>query len=297
MNKVDLLYQCNNSLGEGITYSSKNNNLYWLDIGNISKLYRMDLSSNKKEIFELPEIVTATSIKSDDELIFATNNGLKLFNISNKKFVSIVNIENQQLSTRSNDGASDAYGRYWFGTMQNNFDKDGNSTPIKKNIGKLYKVDTNKKISIIEEGLGIPNTFVWSPDNRNFYFTDTLNGVIHNYDFELESGELSNKKDFASFNRGHPDGSTIDTDGCVWNCRWGGSCIVRFTPDGKVDQIIEMPVQNITNCIFGGNDMKTLFITTASNDEENKNNLDGSLFAINLDYQGIEDNKSKLELS
>ena len=297
MNKVDLLYQCNNSLGEGITYSSKNNNLFWLDISNISKLYKLDLSSNKKEIFELPEIVTATSIKSDDELIFATNNGLKLFNVSNKKFVSIVNIEDQQLSTRSNDGASDAYGRYWFGTMQNNFDKDGNNTPIKENIGKLYKVDTNKKISIIEEGLGIPNTFVWSPDNRNFYFTDTLKGVIYNYDFELESGELSNKKDFASFNRGHPDGSTIDTDGCVWNCRWGGSCIVRFTPDGKVDQIIEMPVQNITNCIFGGNDMKTLFITTASNDEENKNNLDGSLFAINLEYQGIEDNKSKLELS
>ena len=297
MNKVELLYQCNNSLGEGITYSSKNNNLFWLDISNKSKLYKLDLSSNKKEIFELPEIVTATSIKSDDELIFATNNGLKLFNMSNKKFVSIVNIEDQQLSTRSNDGASDAYGRYWFGTMQNNFDKDGNSTPIKENIGKLYKVDTNKKISIIEEGLGIPNTFVWSPDNRNFYFTDTLNGVIHNYDFELESGELSNKKYFANFNRGHPDGSTIDTDGCVWNCRWGGSCVVRFTPDGKVDQIIEMPVQNITNCIFGGNDMKTLFITTASNDEENKNNLDGSLFAINLEYQGIEDNKSKLELS
>ena len=297
MNKVDLLYQCNNSLGEGITYSSKNNNLFWLDISNKSKLYKLNLSSNKKEIFELPEIVTATSIKSDDELIFATNNGLKLFNISNKKFVNIVNIEDQQLSTRSNDGASDAYGRFWFGTMQNNFDKDGNGTPIKENIGKLYKVDTNKKISIIEEGLGIPNTFVWSPDNRHFYFTDTLKGVIHNYDFELETGELSNKKDFATFNRGHPDGSTIDTDGCVWNCRWGGSCIVRFTPYGKVDQIIEMPVQNITNCIFGGNDMKTLFITTASNDEENKNDLDGSLFAINLDYQGIEDNKSKLELS
>ena len=295
MNKVELLDDCNNSLGEGITYSSSNNNLYWLDIGNISKLYSLDLSSNKKEIFELPEIVTATSIKSQNELILATTNGLKLFNTSNKKFESVVNIENQQSLTRSNDGASDALGRFWFGTMQNNFDKNGNSIPLKENIGKLYKVDTNKKISIIEEGLGIPNTFVWSPDNKNFYFTDTLNGTILSYDFELESGELSNKKNFATFDRGHPDGSTIDTDGCVWNCRWGGSCIVRFTPSGKVDQIIEMPVQNITNCVFGGKDMKTLFITTASND--NKSNLDGSLFSINLNYQGIEDNKSKLELS
>ena len=295
MNKVELLDDCNNSLGEGITYSSSNNNLYWLDIGNVSKLYSLDLSSNKKEIFELPEIVTATSIKSQNELILATTNGLKLFNTSNKKFESVVNIENQQSLTRSNDGASDALGRFWFGTMQNNFDKNGNGIPLKENIGKLYKVDTNKKISVVEEGLGIPNTFVWSPDNTNFYFTDTLNGTLLSYDFELESGELSNKKNFATFDRGHPDGSTIDTDGCVWNCRWGGSCIVRFTPSGKVDQIIEMPVQNITNCVFGGKDMNTLFITTASND--NKSNLDGSLFSINLNYQGIEDNKSKLELS
>ena len=297
MSKVELLDECNNSLGEGITYSSNDNFLYWLDIGNLSKLHKLDLSLKKKEIFELPEIVTATSIRSSDELILATNNGIKLFNTFNKKFESVLNIESQQLLTRSNDGASDSLGRFWFGTMQNNFDKNGKSIPINENIGKLYKVDTNKKISIVEEELGIPNTFVWSPDNTNFYFTDTLNGTILSYNFELESGELSNKKNFATFDRGHPDGSTIDTDGCVWNCRWGGSCIVRFTPSGKVDQIIEMPVQNITNCIFGGSDMKTLFITTASNEGKNKNDLDGSLFSINLNYQGIEDNKSKLELS
>ena len=297
MNKVELLLDCKNTLGEGITYSSVNNNLYWLDINNKSKLFKLNLSSNKSEIFELPEIVTATSVKSDDELILASNNGLNLFTISNNKFERILNIENQLKSTRSNDGGSDAYGRFWLGTMQNNFDKDGNDIPIKDNIGKLYKVDIDMNISVAEEGLGIPNTFVWNPNNTKFYFTDTLNGKILSYSFELESGELSNKKDFAQFERGHPDGSTIDTDGCIWNCRWGGSCIVRFTPTGEVDQIIEMPVQNITNCIFGGSDMKTLFITTASNMGENKNDLDGSLFAINLNYQGIEDNKSKLELS
>ena len=297
MNKVELLLDCKNTLGEGITYSAINNNLYWLDINNKSKLFKLNLSSNKSELFELPEIVTATSVKSDDELILASNNGLNLFTISSKKFERVLNIEDQLKLTRSNDGGSDAHGRFWLGTMQNNFDKDGNDIPINDNIGKLYKVDIDMNISVAEEGLGIPNTFVWSPNNTKFYFTDTLNGKILSYNFELESGELSNKKDFAQFERGHPDGSTIDTDGCIWNCRWGGSCIVRFTPTGEVDQIIEMPVQNITNCIFGGSDMKTLFITTASNKGENKNDLDGSLFAINLNYQGIEDNKSKLELS
>ena len=297
MNKVELLLDCKKTLDEGITYSSVNNNLYWLDINNKSKLFKLNLSSNKSELFELPEIVTATSVKSNDELILASNNGLNLFTISSKKFERVLNIEDQLKLTRSNDGGSDAHGRFWLGTMQNNFDKDGNDIPINDNIGKLYKVDIDMNISVVEEGLGIPNTFVWNPNNTKFYFTDTLNGKILSYNFELESGELSNKKDFAQFQRGHPDGSTIDTDGCIWNCRWGGSCIVRFTPTGEVDQIIEMPVQNITNCIFGGSDMKTLFITTASNREENKNDLDGSLFAINLNYQGIEDNKSKLELS
>ena len=294
MNKVELLYESKNILGEGITYCSINNNLYWLDINNKSKLFKLNLSSNKNEVFELPEIVTATSIKSDNELILASNNGLNLFNLSNKKFQRVLNIEDQLISTRSNDGGSDAYGRFWLGTMQNNFDKDGNDVPIKDNIGKLYKVDIDKTISIVEEGLAIPNTFVWSPDNSIFYFTDTLSGSIFNYDFNLEQGELTNKKKFASYDRGLPDGSTIDTDGCLWNCRWGGSCIVRFTPNGKVDNVIEMPVQNITNCIFGGKDMKTLFITTASNIGKNQNDLDGNLFAISLNYQGIEDNKSKL---
>ena len=294
MNKVELLYESKNILGEGITYCSITNNLYWLDINNKSKLFKLNLSSNKKEVFELPEIVTATSIKSDNELILASNNGLNLFDFSNKKFQRVLNIENQLISTRSNDGGSDAFGRFWLGTMQNNFDKDGNDVPIKDNIGKLYKVDIDKTISIVEEGLAIPNTFVWSPDNSIFYFTDTLSGTIFNYDFNLEQGELTNKKKFASYDRGFPDGSTIDTDGCLWNCRWGGSCIVRFTPNGKVDHVIEMPVQNITNCIFGGKDMKTLFITTASNIGKNQNDLDGNLFAISLNYQGIEDNKSKL---
>ena len=294
MNKVELLYESKNILGEGITYCSITNNLYWLDINNKSKLFKLNLSSNKKEVFELPEIVTATSIKSDSELILASNNGLNLFDFSNKKFQRVLNIEDQLISTRSNDGGSDAFGRFWLGTMQNNFDKDGNDVPIKDNIGKLYKVDIDKTISIVEEGLAIPNTFVWSPDNSIFYFTDTLSGSIFNYDFNLEQGELTNKKKFASYDRGLPDGSTIDTDGCLWNCRWGGSCIVRFTPNGKVDHVIEMPVQNITNCIFGGKDMKTLFITTASNIGKNQNDLDGNLFAISLNYQGIEDNKSKL---
>ena len=297
MSKIETAYRCKNTLGEGITFSKKDQTLYWLDINNTSKLHRFNLNNQQKDIFEIPEIVTATSIKSENEIILVSNNGINLFDTNNKKFQRILNIENKFLHTRSNDGASDVMGRLWFGTMQNNFDKDGESIPIKENIGKLYRVDKDNIITIVEDNIGIPNTFVWSPDNKNFYFTDTLDGNIMKYDYDVETGNLSNKQFFANFDRGFPDGSTMDTDGCLWNCRWGGSCVVRYTPSGEVDQVIEMPVENITNCVFGGKDLKTLFITSAKNPGKNQHELDGSLFSINLNYQGLEDHKSKIQLT
>ena len=297
MSKIEIAYRCKNTLGEGITFSKKDQTLYWLDIDNTSKLHRFNLINQQIDIFEIPEIVTATSIKSENEIILVSNNGINLFDTNNKKFERILNIENKFLYTRSNDGASDVMGRLWFGTMQNNFDKDGQSIPIKENIGKLYRVDKDNIITIVEDNIGIPNTFVWSPDNKNFYFTDTLDGNIMKYDFDIETGNLSNKQFFANFDRGFPDGSTMDTDGCLWNCRWGGSCVVRYTPSGEVDQVIEMPVENITNCVFGGKDLKTLFITSAKNPGKNQHELDGSLFSINLNYQGLEDHKSKIQLT
>ncbi|MDC0060259.1 SMP-30/gluconolactonase/LRE family protein [Pelagibacteraceae bacterium] len=297
MSKVEQIFKCNNILGEGITYSNLDENLFWLDISNKSKLYKLNLSSNKNFVYDLPEIVTATSIKSTNELVLASNNGINLFNTKTNIFKKQIGLEDNQLQTRSNDGASDALGRLWFGTMQNNFDINGNSIPITRNMGKLYKVDINKQVTVMEDDLGIPNTFVWSPDNSKFYFTDTLTGTIKSYDFNLQTGTLTNKQNFINIDRGLPDGSTIDTDGCLWNCRWGGSCIVRFTPNGQIDQFIEMPVQNVTNCVFGGSDMKTLFITTASNEDDGRTDMDGDLFAINLQYQGIEDHKSKIQFN
>lgn len=297
MKSIELFVKCHNILGEGITWSSLTNNLYWLDIGNKSKLYNYDFNKNFSEFFEIPEIITATSVRSDKELIISSNNGVNLFNLITKKFSRILDVENTISTTRSNDGASDAMGRFWFGTMQNNFDLNGNDIPVRDFIGKLYKIDIDKTVTIMEDGLGIPNTFIWSPDNKNFYFTDTLKGNIIKYSYDLQSGNLSNKKKFAKFDRGFPDGSTIDTDGCIWNCRYGGSCIVRFDPNGNVDQVIEMPVKNVTNCTFGGNDMKTLFITSACNKKNDQHELDGSVFAINLNYQGLEDHKSNLLIS
>ena len=96
----------------------------------------------------------------------------------------------------------------------------------------------------------------------------------------------------SDFDRGVPDGSAMDVEGYLWNCRWGGSCVVRFSPDGRVDQVVEIPATNITSCAFGGADNKTLFVTSAQYgieaDQLARNPLEGAIFAINTPVAGME---------
>ena len=291
MSKVELFKDVKNSLGEGITWSSLNSCIYWLDIMPKSVLFKIDLYSNKLETFDLPEFVTASSIISNNKIALVSNNGVNRFDFNTKSYERIIDVEKDIPLNRSNDGASDARGRLWFGTMQNNFNKDGSAKSLDTKSGNLYCLSGNQ-LNVVEKNLGIPNTFVWSPDNSKFYFADTIDGSLLEYKFNLDEGILSDKKNFFNFDRGAPDGSTIDSEGFIWNCRWGGSCVVKIDPKGRVDQIYELPVENVTNCVFGGNDLKTLFITTANNSDKNK--YDGSLFALNVNTPGIEDNKFKI---
>jgi len=291
MSKVELFKDVKNNLGEGITWSSLNGCIYWLDIMPKSVLFKIDLYSNKLETFDLPEFVTASSIISNNEIALVSNNGVNRFDFKTNSYERIIDVEKDIPLNRSNDGASDARGRLWFGTMQNNFNKDGSAKSLDTKSGNLYCLSGNQ-LNVVEKNLGIPNTFVWSPDNSKFYFADTIDGSLLEYKFNLDEGILLDKKNFFNFDRGAPDGSTIDSEGFIWNCRWGGSCVVKIDPKGRVDQIYELPVENVTNCVFGGNDLKTLFITTANNSDKNK--YDGSLFALNVNTPGIEDNKFKI---
>ncbi len=294
MKKVELYNDCKNLLGEGITWSADQENLYWLDIVIPSKLFQLHLPTNKLSTFIMPEMISSISIRSKKDLIIASQYGVYNYNLTSNNFTRLIETEPLLKFNRSNDGASDIKGRFWFGTMQNNLDEEGQDIPITKNSGSLYRLNTDLTLDKIESNLGIPNTFIWNPDNTKFYFTDSMEGIIYSYDFNEKSGEITNKTNFATFNRGVPDGSTMDNEGFVWNCRWGGSCVVRFDPLGRVDRVLEVPVENVTNCVFGGKDLKTLFITTArqglSKEYVTKNPYAGSLFAIDLSIKGIEDN-------
>ena len=295
MNKIEVFQECKNTLGEGIIWSSASNNIYWLDIPMPSKLYRYSFDSNTTKIFEMPEMITALAERDNNNLLIASHNGINNYDLIQNKFNQILKLEPEKNFNRCNDGAADFLGNFWVGTMQNNIAPDGSDIEINKNSGTLYSIDKNFNITTHEENIGISNTLVWSPNNKKFYFSDTLTGLISVYDYDADNKKITNKKNFAKFHRGYPDGSTVDSEGFLWNCRWGGSCVVRFNPLGEVDKIIELPVPNVTSCTFGGKDLKTLFITTArmgmTNEELKKFPLAGNVFALQTNIQGKADFK------
>jgi sugar lactone lactonase YvrE len=176
--------------------------------------------------------------------------------------------------------------------MKNNVLANGESGEVGPGMGTLFRVATDGTVSVWREKLGISNTLCWSPDGTRFYFGDTLANEIMVYDVDSASGDISNERTFfAGFDRGLPDGSAMDAEGYLWNCRFGGGCIVRVAPDGSIDRVVDMPVKNITTCTFGGPGLRTLFVTTASADRAVGDRLAGSLFALEPGVAGLPENR------
>lgn len=275
--------------GEAATWDAATGRLYWTDI-NRFLLHVHDPSSASTRTHMFNEPVVALSLTSRPGwLLVALGSGLVLFDPDSGAREDLPAVLAGWPDQRLNDGRSDPRGSFWVGSMANNVAMDGASLPVRDGEGALFRYDHGGEMAMVESGIGIANTLCWSPDRQHFYFGDTLQNEIRIYDYDMASGNIGNGTAFFSgFDRGLPDGSAIDREGHLWNCRFGGGCIVRISPDGSIDRVIEMPVTNITTCTFGGPDLKTLYVTTAK--AENLERLAGSLFAISVEVPGMAEN-------
>jgi sugar lactone lactonase YvrE len=189
---------------------------------------------------------------------------------------------------RCNDAGVDPRGAIWVGSMRNNVGQNGEPGEAGGWDGALYRVDGHGQTSVLRRGLGIANTLVWNANRSKFYLADTLRNCIWSYDYDLSDGSIRGERPFfEDFERGKPDGSAIDTEGYLWNCRYGGGCVVRIAPNGDVDRVIDMPVSNPTNCTFGGTDGNVLFVTSARSDRDNWERFGGCLFAMETSVVGV----------
>ena len=194
----------------------------------------------------------------------------------------ICSIEPDLPTTRLNDARCDRQGRFVFGTL--------NEAPDRAPIGSFYRLNTDLSVERLPlPGIAIPNSICFSPDGTRMYHCDTLANVILCCDYDPATGAVGNQRLFADLGGapGSPDGSTVDSEGFVWNAQWGGARVVRYAPDGRIDREIVLPVAQPSCPAFGGPALDRLYVTTAHENLTAEARLAqpsaGGLFAIDPD--------------
>jgi sugar lactone lactonase YvrE len=233
--------------------------------------------------FDVGDVVGSIALAGKDRLIMAQRDGLAFLNIQTGHVTPIIPVEAGIQDNRFNDGKCDPQGRFWFGSMCSS----------KKKQGSLYRYDPDGSIHLMETGLTIANGLGWSPDQKIFYLTDSAEKKIYAYNFELATGRIRDRYIFVDLvgESFYPDGLTIDSEGNVWSAMWDGWCVIRFNPKGEETLRIPLPVQRPTSCTFGGRDLDTLYITSASvglsEEEIQKSFFSGDLFSLQTDVTGL----------
>jgi len=183
-------------------------------------------------------------------------------------------------NVRMNEGGCDPDGRFYCGSMA--YDQ-------RPGAGALYRLDPDSSVHVVLENVTISNGLEWSPDGSRAYYNDSPTQRIDVFDYEAESG-LSGRRPFAEVPAevGLPDGLTVDEEGGVWVALYGGGSVRRYTPDGMLDEVIEVPAKQVTACTFGGRDLDQLFITTSREDlKPAEDPLAGSLFRTAVGVAGM----------
>jgi sugar lactone lactonase YvrE len=269
-------------VGESPMWSVAEGALYWLD-GRNDVIERIEPDSGMRASWNTPAKVNALALRAAGGLIVAMKSGIATLDTTTGDFTHLVTPGDYTATMRMNDGKVDRAGRFWFGTMHD----DGSDAS-----GRIYRLDSDGTLATIDRGYTIPNGFAWSPDDRTFYVADSQLRTIYAYDFDAPAGEVHDRRPFAQTAEGTmPDGATVDADGYVWSANVGGWGIARFAPDGTLDRRLELPVQRPTSVIFGGPDLRTLFITTASRrlspEQLAAQPLAGAVLAVGVDVPGL----------
>lgn len=260
---ITCIAKSNDRLGEGCMWDDKEHVLWWLDIALPSRIHKLDPATGAHRSWQFNVILTAMALNPDGTLLVGGEHGLYHFSPATGALTEFVQPESLN-GNRGNDGAADAAGRFWFGTMQQNIGPKGEDLDITRNSGALYRIEKDGTSTKMFEDVGVSNGPCWSPDNKIFYFSDSRAQIIWAFDFDLSTGSLSNKRIHNDTgDHGSPDGATVDAEGFIWSARWEGSCILRIDPRGRIDRIVEMPASRPTCVCFGGASLDTLYVTSS----------------------------------
>lgn len=271
------------TLGESPFWSVGERALWLVDL-RAPAVLRFDVETQALSRFPMDALCGAVLPGMHGGLLVALATGVFRFDPVQRTTSPLVAPEPAWVGNRLNETKADRRGRLWTSTM-----RDFGAAVA----GSLYRVTSPTTVLPMITGVCVPNSLAWSPDDRTMYFADTRERRIRAYAFDPDHGELGAMRVLvdAEVLPGGPDGAAVDADGCLWSARYGGGCVARITPAGRVDRIVHVPVSNVTSCAFGDADLRTLYITTARQrmtpDRLQREPDAGALFAVRVPVPGL----------
>jgi sugar lactone lactonase YvrE len=291
MHSAELIVDARNSVGESPVWHAADKALYWVDITQ-KKLYQWSATSATVRAWTSPEMIGCIAMHSAGGFIAGMESGIFQLRLPTSgqgdalHATRLVAAPHSAPGMRFNDGRCDRQGRLVAGTMMINM-AVGHGNPC------VTSYANNSELRLLVAGMVVPNGLAFSPDGCTMYLSDSHPSVqtVWAFDYDTATGTPSNRRVFVDMNPlpGRPDGAAVDADGCYWICANDAGLVHRFTPLGKLDLSLTVPVKKPAMCAFGGDDMRTLFVTSIRPDgiDLSDQPLAGAVFALRPGVQGL----------
>lgn len=280
--KAEVVLDVQAELGEGAWWDARSASLIWLDILR-GELHRFDPVSGHDTSRSVGRHIGAVAPRSRGGFVAAMREGFALL-LDDGTEQRLASPYADRPGLRFNDGRADRAGRFW---------ADSLSYDLSPGKAALFRLDPDGSVRTMVEGLWLGNGLDWSPDDRLLYLVDTKYQRVELFDFDKSNGELSERRRFLDVPEavGHPDGLTVDADGCIWVALYNGGGAHRYTPDGRLEAIVQTPgAKQVTSCAFGGPELDVLYLTTArehlSASDLAQQPHAGALFAVRTGVRG-----------
>ncbi len=288
---AELILDAQNATGESPVWSARDKALYWVDIP-AGKLHRWDSAHDSTQSWKAPQMLACIARDDNGDWIAGMEDGLYRLTESADGTLSsrsLASVDHALPGMRFNDGRCDRQGRFWAGTML--MDMAAGAS-----VGAMYRYSAGQSEALTAQltDFIVPNGLAFSPDGKTMYLSDSHPSMqkIWAFDYDTDSGTPHNRRLFVDMNHylGRPDGAAVDAEGCYWICGNDAGLIHRFTPTGKLDQSLVVPVKKPTMCAFGGSNLDTLFVTSIRpGGDISDQPLAGGVFALRPGIKGLEE--------
>ena len=283
---VDVALHCpaGNVLGEGPLWDPDGEALVWVDIPR-GRVMRLAEDAREPDVVQLPEPAGCVARLAGGGVLVAAGRSLYRVSFAPGEHEKLVAVDLMDPSTMANDGAADPRGRFVFGS------KHKEHTEPK---AAAFTFGGGAGLSLLHAPVTIFNGPAFGRGGDRIYFADTLEGLIFRAPYDMATGVMGDPEVFVRVpaSEGYPDGMAVDMEDCLWNAHWDGGRLTRYSPDGSVERVVEVPVRRPTALCFGGADLKTVYVTSAAPDEgvptrEGEGILDGDVVRFRADVLGV----------